>query len=203
MVKAVLFDMDGVLVDSFEAWLRLVNSVSEEFGYPEISSQQFKRVYGQSTASDVALFYPGMTTTEIDSYYENHFHDFKEFVCSAPECHATTENLKELGVSLAVITNTAGSLAREILIGLDIEIDCVIGGDEVENGKPAPDIVFKACELLGVSPKGSIVVGDSVYDMEAARVSGAYSIGINGVEGDSTIHSLGELTGIVEKYLQV
>ena len=176
MVKAVLFDMDGVLVDSFEAWLRLVNSVSVEFGYPEISSEQFKRVYGQSTASDVALFYPGMTITEVDSYYENHFHDFKEFVYSAPECHVTTENLKELGVSLAVITNTAGSLAREILKGLDIEIDCVIGGDEVENGKPAPDIIFKACDLLGVSPKDAIVVGDSVYDMEAAKASDRKSV---------------------------
>jgi len=200
MVKAVLFDMDGVLVDSFEAWLRLVNSASSEFGYSDISREQFKSVYGQSTASDVALFFPGMTITEVDNYYENHFHDFKELVYPAPECYATIEELKGLGVSLAVITNTAGSLAREILKGLDIQIDCVIGGDEVENGKPAPDIVFSACDLLGISTKDAIVVGDSVYDMESAKISGACSVGINGVMGDYTIHSLKELTGIVENY---
>lgn len=201
MIKAVLFDMDGVLVDSFEAWFRLVNSASEEFDYPDISRQQFKSVYGQSTALDVALFFPGRTVLEIDNYYENHFYDFKEFVYPAPECHATVEELKRLGVKLAVITNTAGSLAREILKDLDIRIDCIIGGDEVANGKPAPDIVFKACDLLGVSVEETILVGDSIYDMEAAKASGSCSVGINGAVGDCTIDALRELTGIVKDYL--
>ena len=201
MIKAVLFDMDGVLVDSFEAWFRLVNSASNEFDYPDISRQQFKSVYGQSTALDVALFFPGRTVLEIDNYYENHFYDFKEFVYPAPECHATVEELKRLGVNLAVITNTAGSLAREILKDLNIGIDCIIGGDEVANGKPAPDIVFKACDLLGVSVEETILVGDSIYDMEAAKASGSCAIGINGAVGDCTIDALRELTGIVKDYL--
>ena len=203
MIKAVLFDMDGVLVDSFEAWLRLVNSASNEFNCPDISREQFKSVYGQSTALDVALFFPDRTVFEVDTYYKNHFYDFKEFVYPAPECHATVEELKRLGVGLAVITNTAGPLAREIVKDLGIGIDCVIGGDEVPNGKPAPDIVFKACDLLGVSANETILVGDSIYDMEAAKVSGSCSIGINGVVGDCTIDSLRDLTGIVTDYLQL
>ena len=203
MIKAVLFDMDGVLVDSFEAWFRLVNSASNEFDCPDISRQQFRSVYGQSTALDVELFFPGRTILEVDNYYENHFYDFKEFVYASPECHATVEELKGLGIHLAVITNTAGSLAREILKDLEIEIDCIIGGDEVANGKPAPDIVFKACDLLGVSIEETVLVGDSIYDMEAAKNSGSCSIGINGAVGDCTIDALGELTEIVKNDLQL
>jgi HAD superfamily hydrolase (TIGR01549 family) len=198
MIKAVLFDMDGVLVNSFEAWLRLVNATAKEFGCPDISRKQFKSVYGQSTALDVALFFPNKTIAEIDNYYENHFYDFREFVYPAPESHATIEKLNDSGLKLAVITNTAGALARDIIKDLALGIECIIGGDEVENAKPSPDMIFEACRVLGVSSKESIVVGDSIYDMEAARASDSCSIGINGVLGDLTIKSLAELVGIVE-----
>ena len=57
MIKAVLFDMDGVLVNSFEAWLSLVNATATHFGYPEIDRERFQRAYGQSTESDVKEFF--------------------------------------------------------------------------------------------------------------------------------------------------
>ena len=102
-------------------------------------------------------------------------------------------------LGICVITNTGGGLARDILEELGIIADHVIGGDEVNNAKPAPDIVLKACELLGVTPRESIVVGDSMYDIGAATTSGAISVGINGVVGDYSINSLLELPAIIEK----
>ena len=80
-------------------------------------------------------------------------------------------------------------------------VDCVIGGDEVSNAKPAADIVLKACETLGVLPCESVVVGDSVYDMESASASGAHSAGINGVSGDHTLSSLSELLTILDNFI--
>ena len=80
MIKAILFDMDGVLVDSFEAWAKLVDATARHFGYPSVGREEFLNVYGQSTELDVAKFFPGSTVLEIDNYYEVHFEDFKEFV---------------------------------------------------------------------------------------------------------------------------
>ena len=199
MIKSVLFDMDGVLVNSFDAWLSLVNSTAKHFGYPVISRKRFQEAYGQSTDSDVKAFFQKQTTKEIDDYYEEHFKDFKSLVRSVPESYLLIEKLREMRLGICVITNTGGVLARDILEELGIIADHVIGGDEVNNAKPAPDIVLKACELLGVTPREAIVVGDSMYDIGAATTSGAISVGINGVVGDYSINSLLELPAIIEK----
>ena len=193
MIKAVLFDMDGVLVDSFEAWAKLVDATAKHFGYPSVGREEFLNVYGQSTELDVDKFFPGSTVMEIDNYYEIHFQDFKNFVVPIEESHEVINALKAKSIKTSVITNTGGRLARTILNDLGIVVDCVIGGDEVSNPKPAPDIVIKACEILGVLPSESVVVGDSVYDMESASVSGARSVGVNGILGDYTLSSISEL----------
>tara|TARA_B100000029_G_scaffold500775_1_gene573032 strand:- start:435 stop:1040 length:606 start_codon:yes stop_codon:yes gene_type:complete len=198
MIKAVLFDMDGVLVNSFEAWLVLVNATAKHFGYPEITRERFEAAYGQSTESDVEEFFQNQTAKEVDDYYEKHFKDFKSLVQPVPEAYVLIETLKEMKLGVCVITNTGGNLARDILEELEITADHVIGGDEVENAKPAPDIVLKACEFLDVRPTEALVVGDSVYDMGAASTSGAISVGIHGVIGDYSIDSLLELPEIIK-----
>ena len=197
MIKAVLFDMDGVLVDSFEAWLALLNATAQHFGQPPVTREGFLAVYGQSTEKDVEAFFPDQTVQEIDGYYEAHFHEHAQHVTATPNVHEVLQTIKARGLRTAVVTNTAGVLARNILQGLGLVTEHVLGGDEVPHAKPAPDIVLRACELLDVSPSEAIVVGDSVYDMGAADAAGARSVGVNGVTGDDTLASLAELPALL------
>lgn len=197
MIKAVLFDMDGVLVDSFEAWLVLLNATAQHFGRPPVTREGFLAVYGQSTERDVESFFPDQTVQEVDGYYEAHFHEHAQHVEAAPNAHDVLEAVKARGLRTAVVTNTAGVLARSILQELGLAADHVLGGDEVPHAKPAPDIVLRACELLDVSPSEAIVVGDSAYDMEAAAAAGARSVGVTGVAGDDTLGSLAELPALL------
>jgi HAD superfamily hydrolase (TIGR01509 family) len=199
MIKAVLFDMDGVLVDSFEAWLALLNAAAQHFGQPPVTRDGFLAVYGQSTERDVEAFFPSQTVHEIDGYYEAHFHEHAQHVAAAPNAHEVLEAVKGRGLRSAVITNTAGVLARNILQGLGLVADQVLGGDEVPHAKPAPDIVLLACERLGVSPSEAVVVGDSAYDIGAAAAAGARSVGVNGVTGDDTLGSLAELPALLDR----
>ena len=198
MIKAVLFDMDGVLVNSFNAWLALINDTARHFGYNEVSRASFLSVYGQSTERDVKSFFPGRTTIEIDTYYADHFHEHSSQVEIAQNAIEVLERSKAYNLKFAVITNTSGELARKIIRDLGITIEIVIGGDEITASKPAPDIVYRACELLEVSPSEAIVVGDSIYDMQAAASAGSLSVGVNGIRGNQTIAGLEELPELLE-----
>ena len=189
MIKAVLFDMDGVLVDSFEAWLHLVNATARHFGAPEVERSQFRALYGQSTEEDARIFFPGCTVAEVEAFYAGHFAKFSHYVRSDPEAAHVLMILHHQGIRTAVITNTLSSVARDILKDVKVEAEVLLGSDDVAQPKPAPDIVHRACDLLGVSPSEALVVGDSRYDRQAAAAAGARFAGL-GTEGEVTLQQL-------------
>ena len=65
--------MDGVLVDSFEAWVRLVDAAARHFGCPPVGRERFRAHYGQSDEEDVQAFFPGQTVELVAAYYGAHF----------------------------------------------------------------------------------------------------------------------------------
>ncbi len=197
-LQAVLFDMDGVLLDSFEAWLSLMNATARHFGYPPVPRDHFRSVYGQPTSADVAAYFPDQTVESVEAYYDAHFHEHAAANKVNPEAASVIEALKERGLGVGVITNTPSSLARQILQSAALEPDVVVGGSDVAKAKPAPDVIFRACEMLGVEPWDALVVGDSRYDKQAAAAAGAPFVGIGGIEGNFTIKDLGQVLGIVD-----
>mgnify|MGYP006162045101 CR=1 FL=1 len=199
MISAVLFDMDGVLVDSFNGWLALVNSAANHFGRAPISRDEFLKVYGQSTQLDVELFFPLQSVEEVDGYYETQLGILAENVKLMPGAKKTLEKITSRGIGTAVITNTGGGLARSILGKLELHPQYIVGGDEVVNAKPAPDMLVLACELLGVSTADVVMVGDSRFDVEAAFAAGVNSIGVNGIKGDYSIDSMDDLLFTISK----
>ena len=192
MIQAVLFDLDGVLVHSFEAWVQLMNATARHFGYPPVDRDRFQAVYGQPTTEDVRAFFPRETVEHVEAFYDAHFTDFKESVEADPAAAHVLSALVERGVRLAVVTNTASALAREILTGTGLRIDTVVGGNDVPQAKPSPDMVHRACELLSVVPANAVMVGDSHYDRAAAQAAGVRFAGL-GIDGDERLEHLVDL----------
>lgn len=98
-----------------------------------------------------------------------------------PGLLALLENAQAAGVQIAVATSDTTSSAIKHLrwAGLEGLFDCINGRDLVQNGKPAPDLVFEACRRLGVQPEQAIVIGDGGADMDMAKRAGArLAIGI-------------------------
>lgn len=172
MIRAALFDLDGVLVDTYEVWLHLLDDVARRLGYPPIPADEYRRSWGQGIEVDVARFFPRHSVEEIRGLYAERYGDHLGHL---RVMEGAREALRALALPKAVITNSPMALARRALevARLGECFDTVVGGDAVARSKPAPDMVFEACRRLGVAPAEAVVVGDSCYDEDAARAAGS------------------------------
>ncbi len=192
MIDGILFDLDGVLVDSRDVWFRLVNHAASAFGQPALTRADFARIWGQGVQADARMW--GREVAEVEAFFDAHFMDHAGALRVDPAAAGLLERLRAAGVGTALVTNTPSALAREILARTGLALDAVVGGTDVPAAKPAPDMVRAACEALGVAPARALVVGDSAYDRDAAAAAGVYFVGL-GIEGDESIERLAELPG--------
>ncbi len=192
MFQAVLFDLDGVLIDSRDAWFEVLNAATRAFGHPEVPRELYDPSFGQGVDADVEMFLPGCSVAEVDAWFEAHFLDHAGHVKVNPDAIPVLMAFASRGIRTAVVTNTQSALARETCRGAGIETDLIVGASDVARGKPAPDMVVLACERLGVAPASAVMVGDSRFDAEAAEAAGVRFIGL-GIDGDPRIERLPEL----------
>jgi phosphoglycolate phosphatase/AHBA synthesis associated protein len=189
---AVLFDLDGVLIDSYEVWFHLMNAAARDLGYDAISREGFHRGWGQGLQADREAYFPRHELGEVAAYYERHFADHLAHLRVSPHVERVFAGLAARSLPSAVITNTPTALARDLVARAGARPREVVGGDAVPRPKPAPDMVLRACALLDVAPERALVVGDSRFDRDAARAAGARFAGL-GIPGDPSLDALDEL----------
>jgi len=194
MLRALLFDLDGVLIDSFHAWLAVANQAAADFGAPSIVEEIFRRSFGQSSADDVEAFYPGRTAEEVDAFFAAHFRDHLGAVTVNPDAPPLLRRARAAGLRLACVTNTNAPLAREILEATRLGplLDAALGAGPPNRPKPAPDLVRAALRALEVAPDEALLVGDTRYDVQAGRNAGVFTVGL-GTDADARIETLGGL----------
>ncbi len=202
-IRAVLFDLDGVLVDTYEAWFALVRATARHFGAPPVSRPAFDATWGQSVEDDTRELVPGPTVPEVSGYYAAHFRDHLAAIAVHAGAAELLAALRRRGIRTACVTNSPVPLAREILeaAGLDERIDAVVAAGDVPRPKPAPDMVLEACRRLGASPAEALLVGDSRFDEAAAAAAGVRFVHFD-VRRDATLartvdESLGASEGAV------
>ena len=170
-MRAVLFDMDGVLVFSEDAWFSVYNATLTHFGHAAISREDFDAIYGNGTEADRAMYMPERTGREIDAAYARFFADRLDAIRVNPEAAGVLGALRAAGVRTALATNTNRPLADRILsiAGLAPLLDAVASANEAGAGKPDPAVVRLASARVHVPLAECLFVGDSKYDAEAAR----------------------------------
>ena len=194
MLRAVLFDLDGVLVKSEEAWFRTVEEAGRRFRGGPVTRAEFDPTFGQGTAADVEVFGLRCTPAELDAFYVEEFCRHLGTVWVNPDAAGVLERLEANGVGRALVTNSVGPIAALLLDHgrLSGRLSVRATSDRVANAKPAPDLVLLACRELGVRPSEAALVGDSRFDREAARAAGARFIGL-GIDGDQRVERLGDV----------
>ncbi len=196
-LKAVLFDMDGVLVKSDEVWFRAVEEAGVRFRGRAITREEFFPTFGQGTAADVTVFGLGCSVQQLDAFYAEAFLRFIDQMWVNPEAAPLFAALRARGLRVAVVTNTVSPLAKEVLrrAALLDRLDALACADHVAHAKPAPDLVLHACRALGVGADEAWMVGDSRFDREATRAAGVHFVGF-GIDGDARIERLGDLPAL-------
>lgn len=197
-VRAVLFDMDGVLVRTHGIWHRVVEEAGRAFRGSPVTREEFDPTFGQGTAADVEVFGLRCTPAELDRFYVERFHDFVSGVWVEPSAAEVLRALSDRAMGCAVVTNTVTPLAEEILVaaGLRASFAVIACADQVPHAKPAPDLVRAALDRLRVAREQAVLVGDSRYDREAAEAAGVRFIGL-GIDGEVRIDSLAALPALL------
>ena len=193
--SAILFDMDGVLVNSFEAWWKSLNITLKYYNYKEVTRDEFTKIYwGHGLRDNVKkMGFDPAVGQHCNVIYGQNIDDIKIY----KDTKYTLQRLNNY--EKVVITNTPTNLAKKILekFSIDLFFKHIITSDDVINEKPDPEIVLTACKKLNVNPKTVALVGDTESDIKAGKAAGCTVIGFK-IGGDYKIKSLIELIDILE-----
>jgi phosphoglycolate phosphatase/AHBA synthesis associated protein len=170
----VLFDMDGVLVDSFEMWFHAMNEVAADLGVAPIPRPALEAAFGQGIEDDLRGFFAGCRRADLERAYEATLPRHAHRMTVNPRAAEVLADLGARGLGRAIVTNTGQDAVPPLLarLGLDAHVDVVVGAHAGLSEKPAPDMVLAACEALDVTPAEARFVGDSDYDRRAADAAG-------------------------------
>ncbi|MFO0594695.1 MAG: HAD hydrolase-like protein [Myxococcaceae bacterium] len=192
--RAVLFDMDGVLVRSEEVWFKAVEAAGVKFRGHAITRDEFFPTFGQGTTADIGVFKLRCTTAELDAFYVEEFTRHLDAMWVNPDAKPVLDALHSRGVKCALVTNTVQPLANRILerAGLLVSFGSVATADRVKHAKPAPDLVQLALTELQVAAPDAWMVGDSRFDRQASEAAGVPFIGLR-LDAARRIETLPEL----------
>lgn len=199
-LRAVLFDLDGVLVDSYDIWKHVLHEAVEHFQGLPFTDADFRAVWGQAPDADVNRFLPGVSRPDLERFYGERFSGRLGGVPALPGAREALADVRGRGLGRAVVTNAPRRVAEDLLAVTELRalVELVIGADEVARPKPAPEMIERALAGLAAAPAEAILVGDSRYDVMAGKAAGVYVVGV-GVAADETVASLAELPAIVSR----
>lgn len=178
MIHTILFDIDGVLIDSFEANLQFMQALLSKAGYPPPTREEYLPLFQVSMMDVIKTVTKSTNEQEIDRIMtmgkENRFDMYSYDLIKAPK--KMNEIIKQLhkNYKLGLVTSRLKKFIFDIhqLQPIQKYFDVVISFDDTENHKPHPDPLFLAMKQLNVKPQETIYVGDQQADFLAARAAG-------------------------------
>jgi HAD superfamily hydrolase (TIGR01509 family) len=208
MIKAVIFDMDGVLIDSEGHWDNVVEGLIASGILPgwdparnhELAGMNIPDIHG-FLASEFGMGLPREEFLEIFDRAAGPL--YGEMASPVPGSFSLARELQKRGFGLAIASSSPQKWIDAVVERFRLgQFGVVVSGEQVPNGKPAPDIFLAAAERLGVEPSECVVIEDSAKGVAAARAAGMKCVGLsNGFNreqdlsgADMVVRGMGELT---------
>lgn len=184
-IKAVIFDLDGTLLDTCNDLANAVNFALNKNGFPTHNPQMFKIFTGDGTDVMITRALPENrrdieTLKKVrEDYFEFYNEHSGEFTRSYDGIPQLLEGLKERGIMLAVTSNKIEFMTQSVINNYFGDIfDFVTGQCDGIPPKPDPSMVFKAMKNLGVEPSECLYVGDTGVDAKTGKNAGIFTVGV-------------------------
>jgi HAD superfamily hydrolase (TIGR01509 family) len=197
-IKAIMFDMDGTLIDSIDVYHAIVLDILGYLGLEMSLSRKelFECLSHGKNLSDIVVPPDLDNRGEIVQQFRNlAVHEFRETFSKGEVDLIDGVNhllgeLKRRGFFLAVVTSSATEVVLPFLKTRDLHsyLHCVLGRKDVSRLKPFPDPLLKCMEILNVDPGESLYIGDSVIDIQAGKAAGTWTCGV--LTGTSSVDRL-------------
>ncbi len=180
--NAVLFDLDGTLVDTAPDMVAVLQALQRDHGIDPVSYASGRSQVSNGVVGLLRLGFPGIDDDARETLRLEFLQRYAGRVCE----HSTLfdgmdrllHDLDNAGIPWGVVTNKPAALTGALLGALQLteRIACAVSGDTLAHRKPHPAPLLYACELVEVDPQESMYVGDASRDIEAGRAAGMSTI---------------------------
>ncbi|MDU1413689.1 MAG: pyrophosphatase PpaX [Clostridium sp.] len=175
MIKGILFDLDGTIVDTNELIIQSFTYVLNEYLGLKVSRQEIIKTFG-APLIETMRHYGGDRAEEITKVYIDYSHDIQsKYIRAYEHVEEGLIKLKKAGLKLAIVTSKRRTVALSCMNEFDLEkyFDVIVTPEDTKIHKPKGEPVLKACELLKLKPDETIMVGDSHNDILCGKNAGA------------------------------
>ena len=199
--RAVLFDLDGTLVDSAPDIAAAANALLAQHGHAPLSIGEVRSMIGNGVGKLVERTFAArgvmLADDRLAAVVEQMMDIYADHLTNEtvpmPGASAAIGLCRALGAGTGVVTNKPEGFSRTIIeaLGWSGDTDVIVGGDTGPARKPAPDMLLFALRQLDVAIGAAVMVGDSPADIESARAAGVRSIAVRGGYTKIPVEQLG------------
>lgn len=180
MIKAVLFDLDGTLIDTNKLILESFRHTFKSVLNREVSDEEITLLFGKPLDATFSL-YDKERVKELISVYREYNKKNHDNMCNAFDgAKELIKEIKSMGIKVGIVTSKKEDMAKR---GMEINgilefMDVIMTPEKTEKHKPDKEPVIKACEELNINPSEAIMVGDSNFDIMSGKSAGSKTIAV-------------------------
>lgn len=180
MIKTILFDFDGTLIDTNELIYHSFDYTFKKFGY-SFTKEEILQFNGPPLRETFSQLNPDLAEEMIRTYRTHNAQHHEAYVKLFPNVKETLEVLREKGFELGVVTAKMREGVKQgmEITGIESYFDTIVTIDDVENPKPHPEPVIKALNKLNAEADTAIMIGDNYHDIIAGNKAGTKTAGVS------------------------